>query len=688
MMLYPMVALASSSTGSLHFIIPEVDALLSLFKDYCKELGDLRQQVDAKVYNLKRELSFQDSKHRKTLCELEKDVDGLFDSFARLDSRISSVGQTAAKIGDHLQYLMEFNTSPVAHKLRAFAEEDIGRQGIADYCNASQRKELSTVAESAKILSQFNRGISAMQHYVTTRPMFIDVEVMNADTKLVLGDQGSQASPNDVCCGLSALYKQISDTVRKEAATIMAVFPSPNDVMSILVLRVMEQRVTTLLDKLLVKPSLVNFPPIEQGGLLLYLRMLAVAYEKTQKLARELQAVGCGDLDVEGLAESLFLAHKDEYSEHEQASLRQLYRAKMEELRAESQQQIDLTGSIGRSKGAAIASSHQQISVTVVTEFVHWNEEAISRCTLFSSQPASIANNVKPVFNCLLDQVSQYIAEGLEQARESLNGAAVLRERFVVGTSVSRRVATAAASAAEAAAAAAGESSFRSFMAAVQRCGSSVTMVQQYFANSISRLLLPVDGAHAASCEEMATAMSSAEAAAYKGLQQCIETVMAEVERLLSDEQKATDYRSLDDGIAPDHRQTHACTRVVAYFSCVLESAFTALEGLNKQAFLTELGNRLHKGLLNHWQKFTFNPSGGLRLKGDITEYGEFVRSFNAPTVDEKFQLLGIMANVFIVAPESLSTLFDGTPSIRKDALRHDLQNLMLLLLGQLVIFV
>lgn len=42
-----------------------------------------------------------------------------------------------------------------------------------------------------------------------------------------------------------------------------------------------------------------------------------------------------------------------------------------------------------------------------------------------------------------------------------------------------------------------------------------------------------MDGAHAASCEEMATAMSSAEAAAYKGLQQCIETVMAEVQSRL-----------------------------------------------------------------------------------------------------------------------------------------------------------
>ncbi|KAL8480467.1 hypothetical protein ACS0TY_027123 [Phlomoides rotata] len=86
----------------------------------------------------------------------------------------------------------------------------------------------------------------------------------------------------------------------------------------------------------------------------------------------------------------------------------------------------------------------------------------------------------------------------------------------------------------------------------------------QYFANSISRLLLSVDGAHAASCEEMATTMSSAEGAAYKGLQQCIETVMSEIERLLSAEQKATDYRSPDDGITPDHRPTNAYIRVTA----------------------------------------------------------------------------------------------------------------------------
>ncbi|KOM56991.1 hypothetical protein LR48_Vigan11g002300 [Vigna angularis] len=518
-------------------LFPEVEKLLSLFKDSCKELLELRKQIDGRLYNLKKDVSVQDSKHRKTLSELEKGVDGLFDSFARLDSRISSVGQTAAKIGDHLQ--------------------------SAD----AQRETASQTIELIKYLMEFN------------------------------------SSPGDLM-ELSPLFSD--DSRVAEAASIA-------------------QKLRSFAEEDIGRHGI---PVPSTMGNATASRGLEVAVANLQE-----------------------------------------YCNGVEELRAESMQISDSSGSIGRAKGASVVSSQQQISVTVVTEFVRWNEEAISRCNLFASQPATLANNVKAVFTCLLDQVSQYIADGLERARDGLTEAANLRERFVLGTSVTRRVAAAAASAAEAAAAA-GESSFRSFMIAVQRSGSSVAIIQQYFSNSISRLLLPVDGAHAAACEEMATAMSSAEAAAYKGLQQCIETVMAEVERLLSAEQKATDYRSPDDGMAPDHRATSACTRVVAYLSRVLESAFTALEGLNKQAFLTELGNRLHKVLLNHWQKYTFNPSGGLRLKRDITEYGDFLRSFNAPSVDEKFELLGILANVFIVAPESLSTLFEGTPSIRKDAQR------------------
>ncbi|MFS7988005.1 putative exocyst complex component Sec10 [Helianthus anomalus] len=60
----------------------------------------------------------------------------------------------------------------------------------------------------------------------------------------------------------------------------------------------------------------------------------------------------------------------------------------------------------------------------------------------------------------------------------------------------------------------------------------------------------------------MTTAMSGAESSAIKGLQQCIDIVIAEVERLLSAEQKATDFRSADDGLMPDPRPTAACSKL------------------------------------------------------------------------------------------------------------------------------
>ena len=53
--------------------------------------------------------------------------------------------------------------------------------------------------------------------------------------------------------------------------------------------------------------------------------------------------------------------------------------------------------------------------------------------------------NLTPSF--LFFQVSQYTTEGLERARDGLTEAASLREKYMLGTSMSRRVAAAAASA-------------------------------------------------------------------------------------------------------------------------------------------------------------------------------------------------------------------------------------------------
>lgn len=91
---YSSQAVASS-------LFPGVEKLLSLFKDSCKELFELRKEVflplpignfkffwefnlfkvlilllcfgwkiDGRLYNLKKDVSVQDSKHRKTLSEV------------------------------------------------------------------------------------------------------------------------------------------------------------------------------------------------------------------------------------------------------------------------------------------------------------------------------------------------------------------------------------------------------------------------------------------------------------------------------------------------------------------------------------------------------------------------------------------------------------------------------------------
>lgn len=87
----------------------------------------------------------------------------------------------------------------------------------------------------------------------------------------------------------------------------------------------------------------------------------------------------------------------------------------------------------------------------------------------------------------------------------------------------------------------------------------------------------------------MSSAVASAEAAALAGLGACVDTFLAEVERLLAAEQKPSDFRPTADGALPDHRPTAACVRVVQYLARIAEAVQGALEGLNKQSFLAKL---------------------------------------------------------------------------------------------------
>uniref|UniRef100_A0A7I4A0Z0 Exocyst complex component Sec10 n=1 Tax=Physcomitrium patens TaxID=3218 RepID=A0A7I4A0Z0_PHYPA len=621
---------------------PEAPKFRPLFEGARKEVGDLCLKIDVVLDKLRMDFVAYENKHKESFEELQEGVEDLTENFDRLDSRVASVSETAAEIGDQLKFMMYFNetsgyvgeepslffdddrvaeAAAVAQKLRAIAEDsisgvhgvpahtalngngglEVAAKNLQAYCNelenrllgkfdaASQKGDLWTMRNCAIILNQFNKGGSVMQRYIASRPMFMDLEVMSKDAHAILGTEEGIAQVDDLMNSLASVYKEIAACV-----------------------------------------------------------------------------------------ESLFKSYLEDYAEFELTSLNQLHKAKTLELKSCPLADISQSrrnsilhpfSPVSPQRRNSAMHSYAPISVSVVEEFVEWNEEAVTRCKLLTLKepPGILATNMKAIFTCLLDQVSQYVTEGLERAIEALKEAAALRERFMFNSNTNRKVVSAMAVAAEAASSA-GESSFRAFMAAIQSATTNMTMLQRFFNASVSQSLLAQEGAHAACCDAIASAIADAENAALRGLQGSLDTVLAEVERLLAAEQKATDYKLLDESLTPE--PTTACSSVITFVTRMAEVTNGALDGLNREAFLIQLGYGLYKSLIQNWKRFAFNPSGGLRLKRDVSEYAAFARRFMTPAVDEKFVLFGMMVNVFIVAPESLPTLMEGMlRDVREEAL-------------------
>lgn len=53
-----------------------------------------------------------------------------------------------------------------------------------------------------------------MQRYVASRPMFMDLEVMNKDVRTVLGGEGRLVHVDEIMSGLTSVYKEIAGTTR------------------------------------------------------------------------------------------------------------------------------------------------------------------------------------------------------------------------------------------------------------------------------------------------------------------------------------------------------------------------------------------------------------------------------------------------------------------------------------------
>ncbi|GAA5824178.1 hypothetical protein JCM3770_001192 [Rhodotorula araucariae] len=118
--------------------------------------------------------------------------------------------------------------------------------------------------------------------------------------------------------------------------------------------------------------------------------------------------------------------------------------------------------------------------------------------------------------------------------------------------------------------------------------------------------------------------------------------------------QKKADFRPKNDELAFARLNTEPCLVACDFLSRVREAANGALSGRNAEVFLTEVGVTFHTLLLDHLKKFQVNATGGLMLTKDLALYQDTIATFSLAALNDRFEMLRQLGNVFIVQPDIL----------------------------------
>ncbi|KAF9896345.1 Exocyst complex component 5 [Lobosporangium transversale] len=154
--------------------------------------------------------------------------------------------------------------------------------------------------------------------------------------------------------------------------------------------------------------------------------------------------------------------------------------------------------------------------------------------------------------------------------------------------------------------------------------------------------------------------MGNVEAKANATLQKEIDVILVWLETCLS-RQRRVDFKPKDDEIDLTGLATKPCMDCCEFLRRMYEAIRKNIDGKNIEMFLMEVGIAFHGMLLEHFKKFSISPVGGVLLTKDIAKYQESIKVWNIPSLNERFEMLRQLGNVFLVKPEILpSVLSEG----------------------------
>ncbi|CCA68145.1 related to exocyst complex 100 kDa component [Serendipita indica DSM 11827] len=549
------------------------------------------------------------------------------------------------------------------------------------------------MAHCAKVLLEFNGGDTCVRIYVNQHTFFIgksgEVKIPDADEVWEpLPDPDEPPPANEP--GLAKLYREIKSTVGEEVKIVEHVFPNPGSVVQIFLMRVFAQSIQQYLEALLNRAAAVSA--------LAFLRILKLAHAQTTSLVEFLKSYDPStalfrynenkpsatsrlnnqsstpgpsvalSMMLDGAMEELFVPYTEgqRYIEKELKSLSELYilnlypfgkwhesvsRSKTSggffdrmknQLASTAAATSSVTGNATATAQAAQAllkysginpnaankeSEYQpveddgKLKVEVAEKMLKWHAESIGRCVELSAQ-GDLPKNVFSLMRTLSDAIGRgYVETALETAQNRLDTRDPKLEPEY------------------------------SILSVIRQVELICHLWQQY----VSVALLPLASSSIVVRREMALfnnqVINRIEGLTTGVLQRLADATVKWLTTQLG-KQKKTDFKPRNDDLSQTN--TEACQASCNTLKKVHEAAKEFLSGGNQESFLMEIGVNFHSLLLDHLKKFPVSATGGVALARDLRSYQEAAQRFNIPIVDERFEFLRLLGNLFMLPHDAI----------------------------------
>lgn len=266
-----------------------------------------------------------------------------------------------------------------------------------------------------------------------------------------------------------------------------------------------------------------------------------------------------------------------------------------------------------------------ELSLSVAERMLRWHAEAIGRCVDLSNQ-SDVAKNAFALLKVLAEAfLKSYLETAIDSSTAQLN-AQDMRSAQMPDISL---------------------------LKVVKQVELITTLWQHY----VSVALLPLTSSSVTLRREMIIFnnhnLLRVEGKCDALVQKVVDNLLAYLGNRLAT-QKKNDFAPKNDELAFSRMNTDPCIACSEALERAVKTIKVSFSGANAESVLLEIGVSFHSMLLDHFKKYTVSAAGGLMLTKDLAMYQDAIATFGLPALNDRFEMLRSLGNLFIVQPSVL----------------------------------